>query len=52
MLQEVVRLEATPKQGLKPDERPSRPILAAGCCIDFHPVRPFPLRLCWEKMSV
>ena len=38
ILQEVMRLRQASKSGVKPDEEPSSPLLAAGCCIDFHPV--------------
>ena len=37
-MQETFRLTQKPSQGLKPDEESSRPLLASGCCIDFHPV--------------
>ena len=37
--QKLMRLSQANKKPQRPDEESSRPVLAAGCCIDFHPVR-------------
>jgi hypothetical protein len=44
-MQEILRLSQTAKKTKLPDEESSRPLLAAGCCIDFHPVRAYSLVL-------